>query len=210
MSEHHISTSRRILEVLKQSGCGMSTRELCEHLNLSSMAVRRQLTLLERDDLIFSRQEKKKQRGRPVNQYHLSTQGHESFERDYANLAIELLVSLRTLDGTEKVHQVFQQRKQEQLERYRNRILGQTLESRVHQVSQVMGEAGFMATWERLGPDKYLIRLMNCAVAHVARKFPHACIYEEEFLSELLRAKVTREHHILQKDTFCSYLVEPA
>ena len=143
-----MSTSRRILEVLKQSGCGMSTRELCEHLNLSSMAVRRQLTLLERDDLIFSRQEKKKQRRRPVNQYHLSAQGHESFDRDYANLAIELLISLRTLDGTEKVHQVFQQHKQEQLEKYHDRILGQTLESRVHQVSQGMGEAG--PSWLKL------------------------------------------------------------
>ena len=49
---------------------------------------------------------------------------------------------------------------------------------------------------------------MNCPVAQVAKKFPHVCIYEEEFLSELLQAKVTRRHHLLQKDHFCSYLVE--
>ena len=64
--------------------------------------------------------------------------------------------------------------------------------------------------WERLGPNKYLIKEMNCAVAQVAKSFPETCIFEEGFLAELLLAKVTRRHHILQNDQYCSYLVEAA
>ena len=64
--------------------------------------------------------------------------------------------------------------------------------------------------WERLGPNKYLIKEMNCAVAQVAKSFPETCIFEEGFLAELLLAKVTRRHHILQNDQYCSYLCEAA
>ncbi len=64
--------------------------------------------------------------------------------------------------------------------------------------------------WERLGPNKYLIKEMNCAVAQVAKSFPETCIFEEGFLAELLLAKVTHRHHILQNDQYCSYLVEAA
>ena len=75
-------------------------------------------------------------------------------------------------------------------------------------VTRLLSEDGYMANWERLGPNTYLIKEMNCAVAQVAKRFPETCIFEEGFLAELLLAKVTRKHHILQKDHFCSYLVE--
>jgi predicted ArsR family transcriptional regulator len=171
------------------------------------MAVRRHLTLLEGDGLVFSHQEKKA-RGRPVSQYYLTEAGHESFQRDYANLGIELLTSIRSLEGQPKVHEIFEQRKRQYLQQYRGRISGKTLESRVHQVSQLLTENGYMAAWEKLAPTRYVIRLMNCAVEQVARKFPHLCIYEEKFISELLQAKVTRECHILQSDHSCTYLIE--
>ena len=48
------------------------------------MAVRRQLTLLEGRDLIFSETEKQKI-GRPAHRYYLPDKGHEEFERDYVH-----------------------------------------------------------------------------------------------------------------------------
>ncbi len=207
MPDNRESTSRRILELLKQTRGGLCVPEICDNLGLSSMAVRRHLASLEAKRFVYSHQ-KKKRIGRPAHQYDLTDKGHDCFERDYANLVIELLESLRSLEGRGKVHDVFERRKQEQLERCRDRISGKSLESRVYQTSQLLTENGYMATWEKVGPQRYLIKLMNCAVAQVARKFPHVCIYEEELLSGLLQAKVTRQEHILQKDHFCSYVVE--
>jgi predicted ArsR family transcriptional regulator len=54
------SPGDRVLELLKQSGGGLSVKELCTKLDLSSMAVRRQITLLESNDLVLPQKEKKK------------------------------------------------------------------------------------------------------------------------------------------------------
>ena len=89
------SASDRVLGLLKQAEKGLSVKELCQRLKLSSMAVRRQLTLLEGNDLLFSEQEKQKI-GRPAHRYYLTEKGHEQFERDYANLALDLLVTLQS------------------------------------------------------------------------------------------------------------------
>ena len=144
--------------------------ELCSELELSSMAVRRQLSSLEGEDLVSFSWHKKKM-GRPARRYYLTEKGHETFERDYANLAIDLLVSIRTLEGTSKVHEVFEQRRNEHLRKYRERISGKTLETRVHQISQVLTDDGYMAAWEKVGPNQYMIRLMNCAVGRWLESF---------------------------------------
>jgi predicted ArsR family transcriptional regulator len=207
MLPYEETPAKKVLALLKQSGGGLSVKDLCERLDLSSMAVRRQLTLLEGKNLVFSQKNKQKI-GRPTNSYFLTDKGHEEFHRDYANLAVDLLVSLRSLDGKEKLNEVFETRKQEYLQRYRQKIPGKTLEARVNQLTQLLTQDGYMANWERVGSNKYLIKEMNCSVAQVAERFPHLCIYEEELLSELLQAKVTRKHHLLHKDHYCSYLVE--
>ncbi len=201
------SASRELLELLKETGRGIVVKELCEKLQLTSMAVRRQLTLLEVDGLIFSENERRKV-GRPAQRYYLTDQGHEYFERDYANLAIELLATLRSLDGKRKVNQVFERRMHEDLKTARKRVLSKTLEARVHDATKWFTEKGYRARWEKIATDKFLIKFMNCAVLQVAKKFPQICVCEEDFLSELLQAKVTRRHYILKSGHFCSYLVE--
>ncbi len=201
------STYQRILEILKKSGGGNTVKSLCAELELSSMAVRRQLALLEGRNLIFAKKSKRKT-GRPEFRYFLTEAGHEAFRREYAEAAIELLVQLRAEDGRDRINHLFEGRKDAWVARCRDRVSGKTLEVRVHEVARLLSEDGYMATWERLGPDSYLIKEMNCPVARIARKFPQTCVYEQDFLAELLRAKVTRKHHILQKDQFCSYLID--
>ena len=201
------SAGSRLLRGLKKEGGGLSVKELCQKLDLSSMAVRRQLTILEGRGLVASEREKQRT-GRPARRYHLTDEGHERFEREYSDLAIELLVATRSLDGKKKINDLFQYRNQRNLTADRKRVPGKTLEARVHEVTLLLREKGYMATWEKLGPNRYLIKEMNCAVSKVARRFPQICIYEQDFLEQLLQAKVKRRHHILQKDHFCSYVVE--
>ncbi len=201
------SATGRVLAVLKESGGGLSVKGLCEKLDLSSMAVRRQLFILEGQGLVQSKLEKNRT-GRPSNAYYLTDKGHEQFQREYSDLAVELLLSTRKLCGKVQINAILAHRNQELLKEARGKVLGRTLEARVHEVAQLLSQGGYMATWEKLGPGRYLIKEMNCAVALVARRFPQICIFEESFLAELLQAKVSRRHHILQKDHFCSYLVE--
>ncbi len=125
-----------------RAGKGLSVEELCQRLKLSSMAVRRQLTLLEGHNLIFSEREKQKI-GRPSYRYYLTEKGHEEFERDYANLVIDLLGSIRSIDGQEKINQLFEERMREYVERCRGKVLGKTLEARVHEVTRLLSEDGY-------------------------------------------------------------------
>lgn len=207
VSKERVSSHQAVLELLKQVGGGLSVKELCERLDYSSMAVRRQLIFLEGNDFIVARKEKQKI-GRPLQRYFLTERGHEHFERHYAELTVSLLSALRKLDGRAKIGEIFDLHRKGKIETYRARVQRKTLETRVHQITQILTEDGYMASWEKLGESKYLIKEMNCAVAQVARKFPQACIDEQSFLSELLHAKVTRQHHILHRDEFCSYLIE--
>ncbi len=93
-------------------------------------------------NLIFSEREKQKI-GRPSYRYYLTEKGHEEFERDYANLVIDLLGSIRSIDGQEKINQLFEERMREYVERCRGKVLGKTLEARVHEVTRLLSEDGY-------------------------------------------------------------------
>ena len=206
MAGQEESTRQRLLRILKDCGGDAAIKELCVDLGLSPMAVHRHLDLLEKEGLVFS-QARKLGKGRPPKRFFLTQQGHEGFERSYDVLADDVLVALRLLDGKEKIKEVFDLRKDQHLEEARRRILGTTLEARIHSLTAMLSEDGYRADWRKLGSNRYEIRLMNCAIDRVARRFPQLCLCEEEFLSEVLKTEVRRERHILQKDQFCSYLV---
>ena len=65
-----------------------------------------------------------------------------------------------------------------------------------------------MPEWEKIENGKYLIKLMNCPILGVAKRFSQACVCEQELLADLLAANVSRKHYVLQKDQFCSYLIK--
>jgi predicted ArsR family transcriptional regulator len=201
------SSQDNIVHLLKQCGGGLSVNDLCSQLQLSPMAVRRQLSALEGKGLIFSITEKGRM-GRPALLYYLTEEGHESFPKDYARLTNDLLVSVRARDGKDKIRKLLEHRNRSLLDQARQKLAGKTLGSRVQAATSFLTQQGYMATWETIDSKGYLIKLMNCAVEKVARKFPQLCLCEEEFLSELLDAPVTRRDHILRQEQFCSYLVE--
>jgi len=201
------TTAHRILRLIKEKGGAVPVKSLCAQLDLSPMAVHRQLGLLQGEGLIRF-EELKGGMGRPLRLYYLTDEGHESFQRDYPDLAIDLLLAVRKLDGKDKINELFAYLTEIRLEKARRRVRGKTLEARVFQVSRLLSEEGYMATWEKLAPNQYLIKLMNCAVEQVARRFPRICVCEEQLIAELLQANVSRGHHILQKEQYCSYLVE--
>ena len=198
---------RRLLTLLKENGEGLRVSKLCEILGLTQMSVRRQLAELERQGLVYVTTERLAM-GRPAGRYFLTDKGHERFARDYAGLAIDLLRAACSLGGKDKVAELFEFYKKDHLEEAEGHVLGRTLAEKVHKITEWLCERGYMAQWQESGPDKYFIKLMNCPIAQVAKRFPHACLCEQELLSEVLGAKVERQHYILQEDHFCSYLVE--
>ena len=199
-------TRRKIILALKQRG-GMTAAELAELLGITSMGVRRHLTMLERDRLV--RYELvQRGKGRPSYVYMLSTDAEALFPKNYAALANELLGYLESDDG-DQVIELFDRRAQRRLRQAEARLNGKPLGDRVAGLAQILHDEGYLAEWEQVDGDTYLLSEHNCAVHDVAEQFRAACGSELTFLQAVLPdAEVTREQHMMGGDLMCAYRIQ--
>lgn len=201
-------TRRKILEFLKFNGT-MTADELSEALGITAMGVRRHLTTLERDGLIHYKTAQRKM-GRPSYLYSLTEHGDELFPRTYAQFADSLLETIRAVDGEAGVEKLFDQRTELWEREYRVRMTKKTLQERVAELAKIRTEEGYMADWEQLDRETFLLREHNCAICQIAKKCATACSHELALFRRVLDdAEVTREKHIMKGDGACIYLIQP-
>lgn len=198
-------TRRKIILALKQRG-GMTAAELAELLGITSMGVRRHLTMLERDRLV--RYELvQRGKGRPSYVYTLSAEAEHLFPKNYAALATELLGYLAA-DDSEQVIQLFDQRAHRRIRQAQTHLDGKPLDERVAGLAQMLHDEGYLAEWEQLDEETFFLSEHNCAVHDVAQQFRAACGSELTFLQAVLPdAEVTREHHMMRGDLMCAYRI---
>jgi iron-sulfur cluster biosynthesis transcriptional regulator SufR len=199
-------TRRRILQLLKLKG-EMTADELSQALKITSMGVRRHLTMLERDGLIRY-ETAQRGMGRPSYLYSLTPLGDERFPRTYAQLANSLLEAIQALQGEVGIERIFEKRTEWLESQYRARLAGKDLEGRVAELARIRTEEGYMADWEKRDVDTYLLYEHNCAICQVASRCSSACSYELELFRRVLAdAKVDRETHIIKGDRMCTYVI---
>jgi predicted ArsR family transcriptional regulator len=199
-------TRNDILNALKRSD-GMSADQLATQLGITSMAVRKHLSALEREHLVATTLERRPV-GRPARLYRLSEESEGLFPKDYDALAVDLLIDLAELDGSGKIDLLFNRRAQrtfEYLQRQVNRA--QTFDDRVRALAEGMDALGYLADWEKTGPETYTVSQYNCAIQRIATEFPQACYYELETSRQLLDADVQRSCHLIAGDHMCCYVI---
>lgn len=200
------STRQRIVVALKQRG-GMTAAELASLLGITSMGVRRHLTMLERDRFV-SYELVQRGKGRPSYVYRLSAQAEGLFPKNYAALARELLGYLETRDDGDTVIELFDQRALRRIRQANAQLEGRSLAERVAGLADILDAEGYLAEWEQLDADTFRLSEHNCAVHEVAAAFRAACSSELRFLQAVLAdADVVRENHIVGGDLRCSYLI---
>lgn len=200
------STRRQILDLLKKRG-GMTAKDLGEALGITSMAVRRHLSALERDDLI-SATTVRRPMGRPTYVYSLTPLADDLFPKNYPQLMIGLLDDIRALDGDEKIDLLFQRREDRLANAYTPRMEGRDLEGRISEVARIFDENGNLSEWEHID-GAYRLTWHNCAIYRISQRCSQACLHEESLLRRLLDADVTRTDHAAKGDSCCSYVVRP-
>ena len=198
-------TRRKIILALKQRG-GLTAAELAEQLGITSMGVRRHLTMLERDRLV--RYElAQRGKGRPSYVYHLSPEADNLFPKNYASLANELL-SYLAADDDQHVIELFDQRAQRRIRQAQSKLGGKSLVERVAGLADILRIEGYLAEWAQVDANTFLLSEHNCAVHDVAQEFRAACGSELTFLQAVLPdADVTREHHMMGGDMMCAYRI---
>jgi DeoR family suf operon transcriptional repressor len=200
------STRRAILTSLKRNG-DREARDLAQELGLTVAAVRQQLLRLDDDGLVTHRRQAEG-RGRPVHRYELTSAAEVLFPKRYGDLTTELLGYLGG-PTSDRVDDLFEQRRQRRLDGARPRLAGLTLDEQVNELARILDEDGYLADVEPW-VDGWRIVEHNCAILSVASGFRQACRSEIAFIRDALpHAEVTRVSHILDGAHVCAYEIRP-
>lgn len=200
------STRRQILDLLKKKG-GMTAKDLGESLGITSMAVRRHLSALERDDLI-SAATVRRPMGRPTYVYSLTQLADDLFPKNYPQLMIGLLDDIKALDGEEKIDQLFARREERLYAACVQRLEGKDLETRVQEVTHIFDENGSLSEYDHPN-GTYRLTLHNCPIYKISQRFPQACAHDESLLRRLLDAEIIRTDHQTKGDMCCGFIIKP-
>lgn len=194
------TTRERLLESLKRTG-PQPVRLLRESLEISGVAVRQHLAMLERDGLVARRTERRSV-GRPVHLYSLTEAAEDLFPKHYDRLACDLLHDVRESIGEAGLQQVLRRRLERQASEYRPRLRGRTTPERLQELADLQDENGFMAHAE----DGEIVQ-RNCSICSAAREFPVLCAMEQEMLEGLLGSRLERVEHLLDGGAVCRYRI---
>jgi DeoR family transcriptional regulator, suf operon transcriptional repressor len=201
------STRNKVLEALKKSD-GLTADQLAEIVGVTSMAVRKHLAALERDNLVEATVSRRAI-GRPAHLYRVSPRAEGVFPKHYDVVISDLLEDLAEIDGVSKVEALLARRGERTkgiLQRYIDQAA--PLKERVAGLTRGMDEIGYLASWETLDDGRFLIKLYNCAIDLVAEQFPAVCRHEASMFRDVLDAEVERGCHMLTGDHMCSYVVQ--
>lgn len=189
----------RIVDLLRRGG--RSVAELAAELDISEVAVRRHLHVLERDGLVASHTVRRDGPGRPSAEYVLTRKARRLFPDRSAELANELLRYLELTHGRGAVLEFLRWRAERHGDRYALAVADadDTVE-RADRLARALSEDGFLAeVAEVVGSDGHRVlelRQGHCAVRDVAEEHPEICAYEAATFRGVLGAKVSRRQTI--------------
>jgi iron-sulfur cluster biosynthesis transcriptional regulator SufR len=200
------NTRERILYLLKRDG-PMTVDGLAEGLNITSMGVRQHLNLLEKDGLVTHHAEKQKM-GRPGYFFSLTPAGDDFFPRTYAQMANNILDTVRQLEGEKGIDRIFRRRLEILEKQYRTRMKQPDLAGRIAELAAIRTEEGYMADWKKENANTFVLRELNCAICQVAKQCIQACNYELKLFQKVLpETEITRQEHIVKGDRMCTYII---
>ena len=83
-----------------------------------------------------------------------------------------------------------------------------TLREQVAELTHILDEDGYLASWEEVGEGEFLIVEHNCAIWAVASRYGQACASELAFIQTVLpEATVERTQHMIEGARRCAYRV---
>lgn len=201
---------QRVLFVLKTKG-PQTAAQMAKQLNVTTMAVRQHLAVLQGETLVEFTDERRKV-GRPARLWRLTPNAFDRFPDGHAELAVGMLHAVQTAFGEDGIERLTDERTRQAAESYRARMPASDapLEVRVATLAQIRCEEGFMAEWTRRLDGTLEIVENHCSIAKAARFCPRLCGCELSLFRTVLGddVSVERVEHILSGDRRCTYRIE--
>lgn len=182
----------------------LTASELASRFGLTANGLRRHLKVLEEDGVVRYQREVRGV-GAPVFAYRLTEAGEAVFPRRYGSVLASALEALKAERGSQSVARVLA-REWETLAADAGPVLeGLPLGERVQLVAELLTARGYMAEGHATGAGSATLRIHNCAMCEIAKRFPEACAVEARQLSLLLGAPVVRREHRIDGGELCAY-----
>jgi DeoR family transcriptional regulator, suf operon transcriptional repressor len=206
MLPNSISTKEKILNHIK-ANIQMTVLELSAQLNITEMAVRRHLQVLETDGLLSSFM-KKNMTGRPSKVFQLSELGEDFFPKQYKQIGMDLLQEINRLDAS-IINQAIVSRQERLVNRYRGRFKDKSFIGQINELAKIQSEMGFMAEVNETNSEEVAqIRQSNCPYIEIAKDFPEICRNEHKLYEELLHTKnIEKISSLSRGDSCCHYVI---
>lgn len=198
------ATRKQILDYLQHHGRA-TIKELAEALGLTSTGIRQHVTILEREGLLES-QEERGQVGRPALVYRLSRQGDALYPKAYDQLANVLLEEVRDVAGTQLLQTLLRRVATRFAEPYRERVEYLPLAERVDQAAQIIRDRGCAAEVVKDG-EGWLIRQYTCPMPNVAQRNSCVCALDVEFVRQLVGTDARLTTSLLRDDPACTFRI---
>ncbi|HEU4642678.1 MAG TPA: metalloregulator ArsR/SmtB family transcription factor [Gemmatimonadaceae bacterium] len=205
------SSAERVLGLLKTRG-PQTAATLGEALRISGEAVRQQLARLAGEGLVDASAEPAGV-GRPARVWRLTDAGHRRFPDRHAELAAQLLTSIRRELGEEALGVVLAARERDVRAAYESELRGAaTLGERVARLAEIRTREGYMAEWREEGPGAFLLIENHCPIGAAATVCQGFCGVELDVFRAVLGrdATVERAEHIPTGTRRCVYRITSA
>lgn len=170
---------------------GSSTvARLAELLDISEVATRRHLTVLEGEGFVASTTVKQEGRGRPAAWYELTADAEQLFPHRYDRLASEVLDFLTEEHGRAGLRAFLRWRLEREAAELREAVTAEDLHERLGQLANALSDAGFAAEVQPTS-DGFRLVQNHCTIADIAKEHPEVCAYEAAAFSQVLGQDVS-------------------
>jgi DeoR family suf operon transcriptional repressor len=202
---------RAVLYAVRRRGEATS-EQVAEQLDITVSGARQHLSALVREGLVEASElpspSSSAKRGRRTLVYAATAAADAYFPKAYGELTNELLGYVADTDR-ELLDALFAKRREHRIAGARARLAGKrTLGAKVAELTRILDEDGYLASWEKVEPGVYRIVEHNCAIWAVAERYGQACTSELEFIRTVLEgADVERVQHMIAGARRCAYEV---
>lgn len=204
-------SQEQILYRLKTRG-PQSVKILSNQLDMTTMGVRQHLADLEQKAFVTQTKEEKQNRGRPVHLWRLTATGHARFPDAHSHIALELIDTIRSVQGEESLNQLVDNSNEQLKQRYKQELLnlGDNIQEKVSRLAELRSAEGYMAE-VRLVPDGWLLIENHCPIYAAASKCRQFCQSELNCFQSLFveQAHVERLDYLPDGARRCAYKISP-
>ena len=198
-------TRQKILLLLKKNP-SMSIHELSKGMNVTLMAIRQHLLLLEHQGVV-KHISKGKKVGRPTFFYELTEKGENLFPKVYDTFMMDVFEGIEKHMGHKKIKNILKWR-QEIVQKMAEKALAKekNYHDKVYGLKDFLEFEGHML--EVQNTDKYYtFKVFNCGIYEIAAKYQEICRLEKKMFESLLGVEMKLEETLSQKNSHCTFLI---